>query len=332
MNKLDRPIFILGCHKSGTSLLKNLLDGHPELFAIPSETHFFQYSGHWVDYALRRNVDVKKTIEQQELGLYQFFLYENTIKDPYGPGDMDGRYDEERFKQFMNNNRSATQIQLFDNYIRALHYSLTGEQISNKKRIVEKSVENSDFATQIKKWYPKARFIHIVRNPYATITAIRKMKSTKGFPFLGPIINSLHNSLYSMYRNQMNIDDYMTIKYEDLLTDPDLTMQNIAKHLDIQFMESLLKPTLHGKNWNGNSTSQAEFSKISTAPINNWKNSITSAEVEIVNNYLSPILNMYGYDKVSTKPVKVFLPQSKEGFKNYCRNRMLLQTSRNSLF
>ena len=35
------PIFILGCTKSGTTLLRNLFDGHPDLFIIPFETHFF---------------------------------------------------------------------------------------------------------------------------------------------------------------------------------------------------------------------------------------------------------------------------------------------------
>lgn len=332
MSKLENPIFILGCHKSGTSLLKNLLDGHPELFAIPSETHFFQYSGYWVDYALRRNLNITKTIEQQEIGLYQFFLYENTIKDPYGSGAMDGRYNEEKFREFMNENKSVTQMQLFDNYIRAIHYSLTGTNISNETRIVEKSVENSDFAIQIKRWYPTARFIHIVRNPYATITAIRKMKDSKGYPFLGPIIKSLHNSLYSMYKNQMNIDNYMIVKYEDLLTDPEPTMRNIAKHLDINFRESLLKPTLYGKKWKGNSTSNTEFSEITKSPINSWKNNITSIETEIVNKHLTPIIKMYNYDRELTKTSKLFLPQSREGFKNYCRNRMLLQTSSNDLF
>ena len=53
--KMSRPIFLLGCHKSGTSLLRSLLDGHPDLFVIPIETHFFQATGHWTDYRMRRS-------------------------------------------------------------------------------------------------------------------------------------------------------------------------------------------------------------------------------------------------------------------------------------
>ena len=48
------PVFIIGSHKSGTSLLRSLLDGHPELYVIPFETHFMASLGRWVQYSYRR--------------------------------------------------------------------------------------------------------------------------------------------------------------------------------------------------------------------------------------------------------------------------------------
>lgn len=38
----DRPIFICGHPKSGTSLLRNLLDFHPQLVVYPEESRFFR--------------------------------------------------------------------------------------------------------------------------------------------------------------------------------------------------------------------------------------------------------------------------------------------------
>src|SRR6187549_1076292 len=38
---LMRPVFICGHHRSGTTLLHDLLDGHPELFVLPSEATYF---------------------------------------------------------------------------------------------------------------------------------------------------------------------------------------------------------------------------------------------------------------------------------------------------
>jgi hypothetical protein len=41
------PIFVSGLRKSGTSLVRNLLDGHPEIFMYPpDEVPFFRYSHH----------------------------------------------------------------------------------------------------------------------------------------------------------------------------------------------------------------------------------------------------------------------------------------------
>ncbi len=51
--RLAQPISILGSHKSGSSLLRRLLDGHPTFFVIPTESYYFQFTGHWVDYGLR---------------------------------------------------------------------------------------------------------------------------------------------------------------------------------------------------------------------------------------------------------------------------------------
>ena len=39
---LNNPIFIIGCPRSGTTLLQRMLDAHPEI-AIAPETHFMQY-------------------------------------------------------------------------------------------------------------------------------------------------------------------------------------------------------------------------------------------------------------------------------------------------
>ena len=38
------PFFIVGCSRSGTTLLQTLLDGHPNL-AIPPESHIYERFG-----------------------------------------------------------------------------------------------------------------------------------------------------------------------------------------------------------------------------------------------------------------------------------------------
>jgi hypothetical protein len=40
-NWLYSPVFICGCHRSGTTLMQQLLDGHPDLVVLPSEGTYF---------------------------------------------------------------------------------------------------------------------------------------------------------------------------------------------------------------------------------------------------------------------------------------------------
>lgn len=62
--RVESPIFILGCHKSRTSLLRALFDGHDDLFVVPFETHFFQRTGHVIDYAFRKSAARRLSVEE----------------------------------------------------------------------------------------------------------------------------------------------------------------------------------------------------------------------------------------------------------------------------
>src|SRR5215813_2734719 len=43
---LQRPTFICGHQRTGTTLLQNLLDGHPQLLVLPSEGTYFTSFGY----------------------------------------------------------------------------------------------------------------------------------------------------------------------------------------------------------------------------------------------------------------------------------------------
>ena len=72
---MDKPIFILGCTKSGTTLMRNLFDGHPDLFVIPFESHFFQNTGRGIEYSYRRTRPTSRTIEDKKEGLISWIEF-----------------------------------------------------------------------------------------------------------------------------------------------------------------------------------------------------------------------------------------------------------------
>jgi hypothetical protein len=296
---IQRPIFLLGAHKSGTSLLRSLLDGHPELFVMPFEAHFFELARFWVDYRLRRTYPPTLSLDQTREGYIELVRRYNTIKDPVGDNDLVGKLDPDAIEQELSACPAETLPELIACIIASTYKSLMGQPMPDHLRTVEKSVENAEFAPDLIHMFPDAKFIHIVRNPYSNLVAIRRKGGGKDYPFIGPAFRVLYNSFYSLYRNRRLIDDYQVVRYEDLLQQPEATVRSIADYLEIEFVDSLLRPTSLGQPWQGNSSRGLAFSGISAANLDLWRQEITPLEIHYVSLHFGFLLADYGYQALT---------------------------------
>ena len=325
---MRQPVFILGSHKSGTSLLRSLLDGVNEFFVIPIETHFFQYSGHWVDYSFRSALPGKPTFDDMVNNITQHIKLSNGTESQTSDSTLTGLWNIDRFIKYINAEGPVNYDQIgfrgfFDSYIEAIHVSLYGKPPSCD-RFVEKSVENAEFTVNLKSLYPDAKFIHVIRNPYANLTAIRKYIGYKRYPFLGNALQAMKHSYYYLYKNSLLISDYMIVRYEDLVSKPLEIMESIARFIEIDFSETLLRPTVMGKAWRGNSTTGQRFNGISNVPLAAWKKEIYPLEIFLVNNFFGHVIRDYQYDKLEPRS-SIYLPAQKERLKTYLKNRLLLR-------
>ena len=71
------PIFLLGSHKSGTSLLRSLLDGHPDLDVLPREAHFFPTHGYASGYSVGVRVDPEVPLRPSPSEIAHFLQFES---------------------------------------------------------------------------------------------------------------------------------------------------------------------------------------------------------------------------------------------------------------
>ena len=81
-NKLrQRPVFIAGHPKAGTSLLLNLLDSHSQLLVFPEETLFFREV-----LPILKETPQKRWFELAERSLIDFFNWdpENPVESQAG--------------------------------------------------------------------------------------------------------------------------------------------------------------------------------------------------------------------------------------------------------
>jgi hypothetical protein len=321
---MKKPIFILGAHKSGSSLLRHLFDGHPELFSVPIETHIFQYAGFWVDYRLRETkYNPKSLAEIAEAYIANIEQY-NSRHKKMSDSNLVNMFDMEKVRSRLQMTCDSFP-QLIGRYVQAIYAGLLAEEMPAHLRIVEKSVENAEYAQDLLKIYPDAKFIHIIRNPYAHIVSLRLMRAfdtNRPFPFLGGVVEMLHNHYYHLQRNQRFIDAYKVIRYEDLLSHPEYTMRELADFAGISFSNTLLTPTSLGREWGGNSSRGEEFNGLEATNQAQWQAQISDMEINYINRFFGFMLEAYDYAFLPHKR-SLYLPHKYESPVIYIANRLI---------
>jgi len=138
------PFFIVGCARSGTTMLRDILRVHPNL-ACPEETHFFRWSDPFGTSRFEKN-----------------YINSNVIKIQQG---MDGISDME-FHELMD--ESDTRKTLSEKYA-ALFLIKQGKE---NCRWFDKTPQNVYGMLLLSAVFPDAKFIHIYRNPLNVIASL----------------------------------------------------------------------------------------------------------------------------------------------------------------
>jgi hypothetical protein len=319
----DSPIFLLGLHKSGTSLLRSIFDGHSQIFSIPIEAHFFQNMKYWVDNEYRKQYPVKLNKNQIKEEFRNWIKFYNQLINPLADSVVKGIFNEQNFyKKISDIQEDFNDKTIMEKYYESIYFSIYNKPLNSELRIVEKSVENAEFAFELSTMFPKTKFIHILRNPYANIVSLRKFKSPiKSYPFINRLLKTMYNSFYYLYKNKNILKNYYVLRYEDLVSDPEKYINEICKFAMLDFEEILLKPTLLKKPWRGNSTFGNIYNSISSSNIDKWNKNIFPLEIYYINKYFSFILEDYQYKKIPLKG-SFWKPVKYEGFKQYFANRV----------
>jgi len=328
LNPHIKIIFILGVHKSGTSLMRSLFDAHSQIFTIPFESHIAHLLNWETRYPLRAEKPADEfTIETFFERAIAWAESINCVENGYADSQLVGQLDIGIFKQvLLNGEKPTNERELIFLYFQAIQESILHFNGKGKVIFVEKSVENMEHAGRLRKLFPQAEFISIIRNPYANLVTLRKyfLKMNPQYPMMDRAIRSIRDGFYYLQANQELLSPKRIIKYEDLITEPETTMKMLAKILKLRFEAGLLEPTSLGQPWGGNSVNDKKFTKISSLDINRWRQDINSLEISLVNQFLSTELHAYGYDMID-QPKRSWMPVKKEGLKTFISNRVLLK-------
>jgi Sulfotransferase family len=207
--------FVVGVGRSGTTLLRLMLDAHPEM-AVPPETHFIPD----VIRACDRGAGPDGVVE--------------TLRASRRWGDM-GIGDAEIRARFAALDR-------FDATTASRAIYLAYAEDKGKRRWGDKTPKYSLVMGEIEDALPEARFVHLIRDARAVALSRVRMVEGRGEKPPNPAgVAARWAKRISQARAQgESLGGYLEIRYEDLVLDTEPTLRRVCEFIALDFDPAML--------------------------------------------------------------------------------------------
>jgi hypothetical protein len=279
--KLERsraPVFVIGCHRSGTNLLyDNLL----------SAGGFAVYRGALPVYKMLIPKFGTFTNAENRVRIMETWL---------------------RSKGFRRSGLEAGALaakvvgecRTGGDFLRTVMDEIAARQ--NVRRWAVYDPDNVLYIPRIKVEIPEALFVHIIRDGRDIALSLKKMEGFRPLPW-GCKTGSLEaTALYwewmvgSGCRHGNRIPaDYLEVRYEDLVSAPRLTLATIGKFLEHDLDYDRIQQLALGRLSESNSSFLAEGVQGTKNPVNRWKERLSRQEVASLEALVGDCLKEHGY-------------------------------------
>lgn len=195
--KADRPVFIGGLMKSGTSLLRTLIGQHPDVFAS-FETHWFSddLRVHWNDPDTKRMTYLVRFFELSDAD-YRALCAEKRA-DPH--------------REFID-----------------IVLEFCSER-GGKSRWAEKTPDNIRHWSLIQRIWPSARLIHVTREYKDCFASWKVRRGDNLEDFLGSTAHA-YDDIEGLLGT--STDSYLEVDYVDLVRDTENTMRRVLDFAEL---------------------------------------------------------------------------------------------------
>ncbi len=221
------PIFILAPPRSGTTLLRVMLAGHPGLFAcnelqlLHFETLAERAEAYQGKFALWSEGLVRAIMELNDCGADEAKLLLHSF-------EKHGMTTREMFEQL--------QEWVGDRLVVDKSPSYALDSLALEKALAD---------------FPNARFIHLVRHPYSMVKSFEKYHMDQVLYLhphdfspqqLGELVWLESNRNAVEFLQKLPANQQFRMVYEDLVQNPEAVMHTMCETLDLPFHEGLLDP------------------------------------------------------------------------------------------
>ncbi len=265
------PIFLIGMPRSGTKLLRSLLNQHPQI-AIPEiETEFLP--GLLNDYSVNHKFSRSEFSD----------LYCSIIKFPYF------RYMSEHRNIITEKEwfSACNDYSLSDIFEALIRYSTN---TVGKNEIIwgDKSPSYICHIGLLKEIYPSAKFIHIVRDVRDYVVSMSNAWGKNKLRAAQRWADSLDKAHADITYIK---DDVIVVKYEELLDNHETILRKIIHFLELPFDERVLKLLSVSENLGD----AKGYKEIISDNKNKYKSVLTTKKISSIERLAGHTMVNYGY-------------------------------------
>lgn len=279
--RTKKPIFIGGCGSSGTTLLRKMLNMHPNICA-GSELSVFDRP---------RLYDMKQVLfytcwRNEDFDIFDeecvFPIRVNPGNKSYFAWNRRDYFEDKQWEKFFD--LSESPVEFFD-------IALTEFAKQNKKkRWCEKTPNNIFCVNEIMEAFSEAQFIQVIRDGRDAIMSLVERRKTH------PII-AIYRWIAAIRAGQdhfnSQLKDHLVVKYEDLVERPARKLREICDFLDEKYDPIMLN------YWRKKYNSKKEINDLGYGKKPVFKSSVGKWKKDGVNKSLMRMINLTTSDILS---------------------------------
>ena len=278
----SRPIFVVGCPRSGTTLLQLMLHAHPRI-ALPPETRFLLPA---YDARLRFG-DLRQEANRRALAEWIVDRRPTRFFDL----KLDGRAIVEEIAAGPPTLGSALGI-IYRGYARRF----------GKARWGDKRPAYIRYLGTLQRLFPDAQFVHVVRDGRDCVASLMEMPWWKHD--VRHAVSTWAQAIDEGHRaaRRMPEDTYLELQYEALVTDPEPELRRLCAFLGEDYDPAMADPSgvarvavPKRKKWHARTRGE-----ISQERQGSWSARLSEDDVALCESVLGRRLRAYGYEPAGT--------------------------------
>lgn len=288
---MESPIFIVGANRSGTTLLRLILNAHSRI-AIPDELIYLDSRLAGVSIEEWRDPDLR--LSAYEALVDDFLSRNRSVLDGLDGLDLES----------LRREICAGPVTFRRPYQCTLE---AWARHHGKSRWGEKTPGNLFYADILLDMFPDAKILYLVRDPRAGVAS---MQDVSFFPD-DVVFNSLSRRKHDVQGRARLIQDVpeaqrMTVRYESLVRQPEAQVRSICQFLGEAFEPSMLRFHEDADRYMKD-RAEEDYNAAATQPITDdridaWKERLSDDQIAVVESICAPILQAHDYTPTEGRP------------------------------